>query len=450
MDARRGGCAVSVSVALFTRDLRVRDNPMLTAACRAGSAVVPLFVIDDHILSRPSMAPNRIRFLVAALAELDTELRSAGGRLVVRRGDVIEQVAQLVAEVGAESVHIAEDVSRYSRDRARELRERLAHSGSRLHIHAESITVVDRADLLPASGRDHFAVFTPYFRRWLETPLRRPLRRPTALTVPDVKSHPLPEFADLCTTPSSPALRVGGETTGRKLLSEWLSGPIENYATSNDDLAADATSRLSPYLHFGCLSPTEIVHRTDLSTPGGEAFARQLCWRDFHHQILSARTEVAWTDYRTRPTPWRVDPHAVAAWCAGRTGYPVIDAGLRQLLAEGWMPGRARLIAASFLAKSLQVDWRIGADHFQRWLVDGDVANNQLNWQWAAGTGTDTRPNRVLNPIRQAERYDPDGEYVRRWIPELAHLPGAAIHKPWRASIPASVYPAPLIESHGM
>ncbi|MEW1738764.1 FAD-binding domain-containing protein, partial [Nocardia beijingensis] len=260
----------------------------------------------------------------------------------------------------------------------------------------------------------------------------------------------LPDPGDLCAGPASPRLAVGGETTGRKLVRDWLSGPVEHYARDNDDLAADATSRLSPYLHFGCVSPVELAHRVDLVTEGGHAFARQLAWRDFHHQLLAARPSAAWSDYRPRAIRWRDDQQAVDAWREGRTGHPIVDAGMRQLRAEGWMHNRARLITASFLTKSLRVDWRVGAEHFLRWLVDGDLANNQLNWQWVAGTGTDTRPNRVLNPLRQAQRYDPDGAYVRRWIPELAHLPGARVHRPWREQVDPADYPAPIIDVAGM
>ncbi|WP_067814352.1 cryptochrome/photolyase family protein [Nocardia inohanensis] len=441
---------MGVAVALFTRDLRVRDNPMLAGAVRDGDRVVPLFVLDEAILTRQPLAPNRIRFLLAALAELDAELRAAGGRLILRRGAVVEEVARVVGECGAESVHIAADVSHYSLEREQRLRDRLARSRCRLEVHPASVTVVDPVELRPATGRDHFAVFTPYFNRWVEMPLRAAVRKPSGIAVPEIESEEVPAFEDLCPEPGSPSLVVGGERSGRKLLSEWLSGPVERYESDNDLLAVAGTSRLSPFLHFGCLSPVEVVRRTDLSTPGGLAFARQLAWRDFHHQLLAAQPETAWRDYRPRAADWREDPQAFEAWRAGRTGYPVIDAGMRQLLAEGWMPGRARLIAASFLTKNLRIDWRLGAAHFLHWLVDGDIANNQLNWQWAAGTGTDTRPNRVLNPIRQAERYDPDGEYVRRWLPELAELPGASIHKPWRAGFLAPDYPPPLVECKGM
>ncbi|WP_330181711.1 DNA photolyase family protein [Nocardia sp. NBC_01503] len=440
---------MSVAIALFTRDLRVGDNPILAAAARA-DAVVPLFVLDDRILGRTGLGANRIRFLLAALSELDTELRGLGGRLVLRRGDVAEEVARVAAQVGAERVHIAADVSGYSTLRLRRLRERLGQNRIEVTEHSGSVSVVDPADLRPATGRDHFSIFTPYFRRWVETPLRGAAPRPSALTVPEVDSIDMPARADLCADEGSPRLAVGGETTGRKLLRAWLSGPVAEYEARNDDLGADATSHLAAYLHFGCLSPTELVRRTDLSTPGGHAFARQLAWRDFNNQLLAARPEVATQDYRSRPAPWRTDPQAVKAWCTGRTGYPIIDAAMRQLLAEGWMPGRARLVAASFLSKSLGIDWRIGAAHFTRWLADADVANNQLNWQWAAGTGTDTRPNRTLNPLRQAERYDPEGSYIHRWLPELDDLPGPAAHKPWRSPLLAPDYPPPIIECKGM
>ncbi|MBU3064880.1 DNA photolyase family protein [Nocardia sp. NEAU-G5] len=440
---------MSIAVAVFTRDLRVHDNPVLWAAHRAAGQVVPLFVLDEAILGRAPLSPNRIRFLITALTELDQELRARGTRLIVRRGDVTTEVERVATQVRAGGVHIATDVSRYCTRRARRLRARLDAHGIPLYEH-DSVTAVPPGALRPSSGTAHFAVFTPYFRRWLQTPIRTAYPAPDSLPAPELDPGRIPAAAELCPEHGSPLLAVGGETTGRELLRAWLSGPVEQYGAHSDELATDATSGLSPYLHFGCLSAAELVHRTDLSTTGGNAFARQLAWRDFHHQLLAARTELAWTDYRPPPAPPRFDPHAADAWRAGSTGFPVIDAAMRQLLAQGWMPGRARLIAASFLTKTLHVDWRIGAAHFLHWLVDADIANNQLNWQWAAGTGTDTRPHRILNPIRQAERHDPDGVYVRRWIPELADLPGGAVHRPWRALTLAQDYPPPIVEVNGM
>jgi len=204
---------------------------------------------------------------------------------------------------------------------------------------------------------------------------------------------------------------------------------LERYDELRDNLAADATSRLSPYLHFGCVSPSEVAELA-LAREGGEGFVRQLCWRDFHHQLLAAAPAISRDDYRPRSAGWRSDPDGLEAWKQGRTGYPIVDAGMRQLLREGFMHNRARLVAASFLTKHLSIDWRQGAAHFYDHLVDGDVACNAGNWQWVAGTGTDTRPNRMLNPIRQAQRFDPEGLYARRYLPELG----------------TAEYPEPLVE----
>lgn len=435
------------AIAVFTRDLRVEDNPVLSAAQHTGSVVVPLFVLDDELIARFA-APNRVRFLLAALTELDAELHRLGSHLVIRRGDTVLETARLAHQAAAASVHIAADVSAYSARRVRRMREELTECA--VHVHGASVTAVDPGAVQPSGGGDHFAVFTPYFRRWIEARRRTPLPTPVGLGTPPVGGDRLPAAADLCHATGSPHLNVGGATTGRKLLRQWASRAVHDYDRLSDSLDADATSHLSPYLHFGCLSPTQVLAAVDTNTEGGHAFARQLAWRDFHHQVLAARPDAAWSDYRARRITWRSDPHAVAAWQQGRTGLPIVDAGMRQLLAEGWMPGRARLIAASFLTKTLRIDWRIGARHFLHWLVDGDLANNQLNWQWAAGTGTDTRPNRVLNPLRQAARFDPGGDYVRRWIPELAELPGPSIHRPWRHGVDPARYPAPIAECAGM
>ncbi|MFE3499560.1 cryptochrome/photolyase family protein [Kitasatospora sp. NPDC059160] len=423
---------MTVSIALFTQDLRLHDNPVLHAARAAADQVVPLFVLDPAVEAAGFAAPNRLAFLADCLADLDASLRRTGSRLIVRRGPTAEQTAGLVAETGAGTVHVAAGVSGYARRREAAL---LALFGDRLHVHDASVTVVPPGRVAPA-GRDHYAVFTPYHRAWQQTPHRTVLGAPRVIRTPDgIGSENL-----AVSGPFSPSLPRGGETAARE---RWRRWDVDAYADVHDDLAADDTSRLSPYLHFGCLSATELTARAlQRGGPGAEAFVRQLAWRDFHHQVLAARPDAAHRDYRTREDRWHRDEHEAQAWREGRTGYPIVDAGMRQLAEEGWMHNRARLLTASFLAKSLYLDWRIGAAHFLSLLVDGDVANNQLNWQWVAGTGTDTRPNRVLNPLRQADRYDPDGAYVRRWVPELAHLPGPAVHRPWML---APEYPDPII-----
>ncbi|MFJ8350094.1 cryptochrome/photolyase family protein [Streptomyces sp. NPDC094153] len=442
---------MNVSVVLFTADLRVHDHPPLCAALDGSRHVVPLFVRDPAVDGAGFAAPNRLAFLADCLHDLDAALRRRGGRLVVRSGDPVEQVCEVAREADADEVHVAADVSRFAHRREERLRRALEADGRRLHVHDTVTTAVAPGTLTPSSS-DHFAVFTPYFRQWSRQRLRAPLGAPRTVRVPDgVASGELPSrpaAADL-----SPALAPGGETEGRRRLAAWLRSGVTAYEERHDDLAGDATSRLSPHLHFGTLSPVELVHRArGADVPGAEAFVRQVAWRDFHRQVLAARPAAASADYRTKHDRWRSERSAredVEAWRQGRTGYPIVDAAMRQLLYEGWMHNRGRLLTASFLTKTLYVDWRVGARHFLRYLVDGDLANNQLNWQWMAGTGTDTRPNRVLNPVTQAKRYDPDGTYVRRWVPELSGLDGPAVHEPWKlqgAARAALDYPDPVVE----
>ncbi|MFG3229105.1 cryptochrome/photolyase family protein [Kitasatospora sp. NPDC048194] len=423
---------MTVSIALFTQDLRLHDNPVLHAARDAADQVVPLFVLDPGVEKAGFAAPNRQAFLSDCLADLDASLRRAGSRLVVRRGGTAEETARVSAETGAATVHVAAGVSAFARRREAGLQ---ALFGARLHVHDASVTVIPPGRIAPA-GRDHYAVFTPYHRAWQQSPRRTVLGAPRVIRTPEgIGSENL-----VVSGPFSPGLLRGGETAAR---ARWRRWDVDAYEDVHDDLAADSTSRLSPYLHFGCLSPTELTVRAlERGGDGAEAFVRQLAWRDFHHQVLAARPDAAHRDYRGRDDHWHQDEDEAEAWRQGRTGYPIIDAGMRQLAHEGWMHNRARLLTASFLAKTLYLDWRIGAAHFLSLLVDGDIANNQLNWQWVAGTGTDTRPNRVLNPLRQADRYDPDGAYVRRWLPELAHLPGPTVHRPWPL---APDYPEPII-----
>jgi deoxyribodipyrimidine photo-lyase len=429
------------AVVLFTRDLRVHDHPALHAATQAGGPVVPLFVLDDGILTGDFNRPNRAHFLAAALADLDRSLRERGGGLVVRRGDVVAETARVAADVGADVVHVAGDVSRYATRRRERLAERVD-----LDVHDDALFVVPPGRVT-ASGKDHMAVFTPYYRRWRQQPRRKPFAAPRRVDVPRVPGGRgrLPSARDICAGDPSPELPEGGETAGRARLAAWLRDDAAGYPTAHDDLAGDTTSRLSPYLHFGCLSPLEVVTRAERAPE----FVRQVAWRDFHHQVLAARPDAVRRDYRTRGDRWRRSARDLEAWKAGRTGLPLVDAGMRQLLHEGWMHNRARLVVGHFLTKTLYLDWRSGARHFADLLVDGDTANNTMNWQWVAGTGTDSRFNRTYDVTAQARRHDPRGDYVRRYVPELADVAGPAVHEPW--ALPDGVrsaldYPDPIVD----
>jgi deoxyribodipyrimidine photo-lyase len=444
--------STSTAIALFTRDLRIHDNPMLAAAAESAQFVAPLFVLDQQIRDSAFWSEPRARFLSESLADLDAGLSGLGARLIVRRGLVVDEVCRLAEEIGADQVHVSADVSAYAQRRQSELSRALAEQRRTLICHREVVTVVAPGRVLPSGGGDHFTVFTPYFRRWSQASRRSPAAVPQGLRLPpsvDPGQLPKPEGAH-------PGGWLGGEVEGRRRAGQWLDAELAGYPDGHDDLAGDRTSRLSPYLHFGCLSPAELAGRAidaaarrDAAREGAEAFVRQLAWRDFHHQVLAARPDCARQDYRPRGDQWREDDQALEAWKDGRTGIPLVDAGMRQLRAENWMHNRARMVTASFLAKTLYLDWRLGAAHFFDHLLDADIANNCLNWQWVAGTGTDSRPNRVLNPILQAQRYDPAGDYVRRWVPELAGLPDARIHRPWRGTDPGSGagdYPPPIVE----
>ncbi|GAA0724266.1 deoxyribodipyrimidine photo-lyase [Dactylosporangium roseum] len=425
---------MKVAVVLFTRDLRVHDNPALSAAARAAEHVVPLFVHDPALPA----GRNRRWFLDESLTDLKESLRRLGADLVELRGDPVHEAVRVAKAVGAEGLGLARDVSSLARDRERRLEQACADERIALRTFP-GVTIVPPDAVRPGGG-DHYKVFTPYWRAWQSRKPRDVEGAPRRLRLPKVL--PRSWFRDRKVHPDA----AGGETAARNRLTGWLRH-LEVYDQFHDDLAADRTSRLSPYLHFGCLSPRELAARVE-GRAGAEPFIRQLCWRDFYHQVLLAFPGLRREKYRAGAADtWRDEAGAFQAWQEGHTGIPIVDAGMRQLRSEGWMHNRARLITASYLTKHLRADWRLGGDHFFDLLLDGDVANNYGNWQWVAGTGNDTRPYRRFNPVRQAERFDPQGDYVRRYVPELADLEGGAVHTPWKlpeARRRRLRYPAPL------
>jgi deoxyribodipyrimidine photo-lyase len=424
------------AVVLFTRDLRIRDNPALHLACRSAAEVLPVFVFDDKV----EATPRRLAFLLNCVAELRAELRWCGGDLLIRHGDPVAEVIRLAQSHGAEQVYIARDVSRYARQRFRRLAA--ACEMHRLALHGvDSHGVVAPGAIRPAGG-DHYKVFTPYWHAWSAHQWRQPLPAPEHIALPHgTDAGVLPGPGDL--RPSRTSQVRGGETWARGRVDRWIEAGLESYDDNHDDLAGAGTSRLSADLHFGTISPLELALAA-ADSPGGEAYVRQLCWRDFFMQVTAAFPEIGERDYRPRRDDWRDDEQAYQAWRAGQTGIPIIDAGMRQLQTEGFMHNRARMLTASALTKQLRIHWTAGVQHFSDLLIDSDIANNAGNWQWIAGTGNDTRPGRRFNLIRQAYRFDPTGDYVRRYIPELAHIPGPQVHEPWRQS--TSRYPKPITE----
>jgi deoxyribodipyrimidine photo-lyase len=424
---------METAIVLFTRDLRLHDNPALHQACARARQVVPAFVLDPAIAG----PPNRIRFLADALADLREQLRERGADLVIRSGDPAAEVIRLADEVGAHAVYVADDVSHYATRRRRALERDCSQRRLNLVV-TPGLTVVPPGDLSPAAG-GHYRVFTPYWRAWRTASWRRHHPVPRALTMPAFQTTGrLPEPGPGV----SPELAPGGERAGRRRFVAWRQSRLNGYDEHHDDLAGDDTSRLSAYLRFGCVSPLEVAIGAR-DSDGGEEFCRQL-----FYQVTAAFPDMARKNYRPGPS-WHEDASALQAWRTGQTGIPIVDAGMRQLAAEGFMHNRARMITASFLTRNLGIDWRHGYRHFGALLADGDVACNAGNWQWVAGTGNNTRPNRVMNPLRQAQRFDQSGAYVRRYLPELASLDRARIQAPWQldaAERKQLHYPDPIVE----
>jgi deoxyribodipyrimidine photo-lyase len=427
------------SVLWLRRDLRLRDHPALHAAGQDG-AVVVLFVLDPRLL-KAAGAP-RVAFLYRTLRSLDADLRQHGGALTVRRGDPRIAVPKVAREASASAVHVSADFGPYGtrRDAA------VAHAlGDTRLIPTGSPYAVSPGRATKQDGTP-FQVFTPFHRAWREHGWPAPARTVTG-HVQWLSGLP---SADVPSDPRLPAgleLPEAGEQAALRAWRAYRRSGLAGYADERDRPDLDRTSHMSVYLKWGSIHPRTML--ADLG-PSDERFRRELAWREFYASVLHAwpesardyfRSELAGMEYAAVPS------EAFDAWRDGRTGYPIVDAGMRQLRGQGWMHNRVRMIVASFLVKDLHIEWRHGARHFMRHLVDGDLASNQHNWQWTAGTGTDPAPFfRIFNPVAQGRRYDPDGDYVRRWVPELRAVSGAAVHEPWKLAEPPRGYPTPIVE----
>ncbi len=440
------------------RDLRLSDNPALASALEQAAGVIPVFILDPRLLTSPYAGQKRIAFLFDGLRALDTELRRRGSMLIVRQGDALEALQILRRETGAERVFAQAEVSPYARSRDAGVMRALPLTLT------PGLTVQPFEKLLKADGAP-YTVFTPFSRMWRGLPFPgAPLPAPDHLpALPPIAGLELPE------APRHPANSPfsAGELQARRRLEAFCASALGRYAGEHDRMNLEGTSGLSPYLRFGMLSARQAAWATyeaeaqaaDASARrGAETWLNELIWREFYAAILYHFPFVRRAAFRPelRDIHWRNDPDDFAAWAAGRTGYPVVDAGMRQLQAIGWMHNRARMITASFLTKDLLIDWRLGERHFMQHLLDGDPASNNGGWQWTAGTGTDAAPYfRVFNPVLQGIKFDPAGDYVRRWLPELAAVPNTFIHTPWK--MPAELqhrlgchigqdYPAPIVD----
>ena len=435
----------TVAVMWFRRDLRLADNPALVEAVASHDRVVPLFVDDAHL--REPAGANRRWFLAGCLEELHER---TSGALVVRKDSPERAVRAVARQAGADAVYCTDDAGPYGTNRDEAVARALDQDGVELRPVGTPYAVAP-GSLFTGSGTP-FKVFTPFSRTWRRHGWDEPVDAPRGVRWADgVRRDGLPERPTITADLPTP-----GEAAARRRLATFLEGPVDRYADDRDRPALDGTSRLSPHLKWGCLHPRQALDRLGRGR-GPETFATELAWRDFYADVLLHHPDSARASLDPTMAGMELDTGAraderFAAWCEGRTGYPIVDAGMRQLLAIGWMHNRVRMIVASFLVKDLHLDWTRGARHFMEHLVDGDLASNQHGWQWVAGTGTDAAPYfRVFNPTAQSQRFDPDGDYIRRWVPELAGMEGKAIHAPHGpdgagGGLFGPDYPAPLVD----
>jgi deoxyribodipyrimidine photo-lyase len=413
------------SILWFRRDLRLADHPALLVALRAGQTA-PVFVLDPALWG--PAGTRRRSYLAASLRHLDAAIRAIGGPgLAVHVGDPADVVPQLAQRESAE-VFVTGDGGPYGARRDRTVAQRCT-------LHRVASPFLHDPGTIGKADGSAYRVFTPYFKAWRALPARPPLPAPQtwpAATGADARGDGW-AVLEAVDDPPFPV----GEAAAALRWQSFAEQGLAEYADTRNRPSEHGTSGLSAALKFGEIHPRTVVAEAR-GRPGGDAFVRQLCWREFYGHLLAAAPQTARENVQTAfdGFAWDVGPdadQAFAAWREGRTGYPFVDAGMRELRDAGTMPNRLRMVAASFLVKDLHQDWRRGARHFMQQLYDGDLANNQHGWQWTAGTGTDAAPYyRIFNPVTQGLRFDPDGDYVRRWVPELRGLPGAAVHEPWR------------------
>jgi deoxyribodipyrimidine photo-lyase len=453
----------------FRNDLRLGDNPALRAAVEADGPVLAVYVLDEAAAGTWKPGGASKWWLHHSLARLGESLAAKGCPLVLRRGDTLDVIPSLAADVGADTVTCSRAFEPWARQLEDALHQRLSASGRRLRRFSGTL-LHDPDQLLTKSG-GAYKVFTPFWRALAAQPQRAPVKAPPHFKTFDggVGSEDLEGWALLPRHPDwAGGLRetwTPGEAGAHARLDAFLDGAISEYAEMRNQPGRAGTSRLSPHLHRGEISPAQVWHavqarlaRGDIAGKGAEVFLSEIAWREFSYHLLYHFPSLAVASFREafEDFPWQEAPDELAAWQRGRTGYPIVDAGMRELWHTGWMHNRVRMIVASFLTKHLLLPWQAGEAWFWDTLVDADLASNAASWQWVAGSGADAAPYfRIFNPVIQGEKFDPDGKYVRKWVPELAGLPDAKLHQPWTASASVlksagvelgATYPAPIVD----
>ena len=441
----------------YRRDLRTQDNPALLHAAKHGLPVVPVYFLSNWQGSHEWTGPKRQHFLCGCLEALARDLDSLGSRLIIRQEEVVTGLRQLIRESCAVAVHFNADPA--PNGKILEDRVRLLCAELGVDCHAHDNATLHRPDSVLTRNSQPYRVFTPYSRTWLELPKPEPLGCPARLTTPaHLKSLPLPTLQNWDWQLPVAQLPEPGEGAARKRLRRTITEIIPAYGDKRDYPAIDGTSRISQDLRFGLLSIrtvyAEVIKARSVAKPAERAnidiFIKELIWREFYFSILHHFPHVIDEEFNPdwRGLPWAGQCPLSSAWKNGLTGFPIVDAGMRELLATGHMHNRLRMVTAMFLTKDLHIDWKLGESHFMQHLVDGEVASNNGGWQWSAGTGADAAPYfRIQNPWSQSARYDPDGIYIRRWIPELAEVEPSRFTRPPDDGKPlAPDYPLPCID----
>jgi deoxyribodipyrimidine photo-lyase len=406
----------------FRRDLRLDDNPAWAEATSRHDEVVALFVLEPRLLA--SAGDKRRDQLLGHLGALHEELRERGGGLTVRTGPAVDALPRAVADANASAVYLNADVSPFSVERDAAVLDALAVPVEAFH----GLTVHEPGRVLTQAG-EVSQVFTPFYKTWAKTPLS-PWPEPGSASITELRSDRLP-------APDGELFHEPGSAAAWRRLQAWLER-VDDYPDTRNLPAIDGTSELSADLKFGTLAARTVLEAAGTSTDGRAAFTRQLAWRDWYAHTLAVRPDLPHAAVKAHydRIAWRNDPQEFEAWCAGQTGYPIVDAGMRQLNQTGWMHNRLRMVTAMFLTKNLLIDWRWGERYFMTKLIDGDLAANNGGWQWSASTGTDSVPYfRIFNPFSQSKRFDPEGTFIKKMCPELEPVPAKALHDPKKLSV---------------
>ncbi len=441
----------------FRRDLRIADNTALCRAAKPGIPIVPLYILSDWRGTHSWTGPNRQHYLCGSLESLAKNLEALGGRLIVRQGKAVEELRKIIRESHAVALHFNADPDPFGKSVEKAVRAMCAELGIECHAHADA--ALHGPDEVLTQSELPYRVYTPYSRNWLGLPKPSPLAKPKLLQTPaHLKSLPLPTVKlwgwDVPTT----QMPAPGERAARERLKSAIAGKIQAYAAKRDFPAQDGTSRISQDLRYGLISIrtvfAEVLKARDAATlaekAGIDVFIKELAWREFYFAILHHFPNVLDEEFNAdwRGLPWDEPGALFEAWKDGRTGFPIVDAGMRELKATGFMHNRVRMITAMFLTKDLHIDWKLGESWFMQNLLDGEIASNNGGWQWSAGTGADAAPYfRIQNPWSQTVKFDADGTYIKRWIPELAKIhPSRFLEAPKDGRPLAADYPLPCVD----